>query len=137
MKKVAFRNAEFMANLPPHRFAPGDVVEIDDAWADQLIQRGIAVKAKADARTALELRAASRPATPDDGGAAERATRREVLMAELNALDRVDAPGRPLPPIAEGHFSDMVTREAAPDAAPDAAAGGHDAKPAAKSGDRK
>ena len=51
MKRVRLRNNEYMATLPPYRFAAGDVIEIDDDWADQLVRRGIARKAGANAQT--------------------------------------------------------------------------------------
>lgn len=106
MMKVAFRNAEYNASLPPYRFQPGDVVEIEDDWAKQMIQRGIAIKAKDSAKTVLEQRLDARPAPADDGGAQARAERRAALQAELAALDRADAPT----PFSGGHYSDMVTR---------------------------
>jgi hypothetical protein len=111
MMKVALRHAEYMATLPPYRFLPGDVIEVDDEHGENMIRRGIAVKAKANAQTAMERRVAQRPATPDDGGAAVRAERRAILQAEMEALDREDAAPRPA---AEGHYSDMITRDAPP-----------------------
>jgi hypothetical protein len=107
MMKVAWQHAEYNATLPPYRFSPGDVVEIEDDWAKQLIQRGIAIKAKDSAKTVLEQRQALRPVTANDGGAQERAERRAALQAELEAIDRVDAAPRPT---ADMHFGDMVTR---------------------------
>lgn len=108
--KVAFRNAEYFANIPPRRFAPGDVIEVEDEWGQQLLRRGIAVAAKPGAKTAMELRVAMRPPTADDGGEADRAARRAALQAELDALDRADAAPRPSD---EGHYADMVTRDGA------------------------
>lgn len=110
MMKVALRNAEYMATLPPYRFMPGDVIEVDDEWGTKMLQRGIAVKAKADAQTAMERRVAMRPPTPDDGGAAERAARRAALQAEIDAMDREVSPYAAAA-ATEGHYSDMVTRE--------------------------
>lgn len=134
MMKVAYRNAEYRADLPPYRFMPGDVIEVEDAEGERLIRQGIAVKAKADAKTAMERRVEMRPPTPDDGGAAERAARRAALQAELDALDRADA----APPATEGHFSDMVTRGGAPGAQTEAPPAEEDEdddkKPASRAG---
>jgi hypothetical protein len=105
MMKVALRNAEYMANLPPYRFAPGDVIEIEDDWAAQLIRRGIAIKARADAKTAIERHVEMRPPPADDGGAAVRAARRAALLAELAALGPEDAVAP-----TEGHYGDMIGR---------------------------
>lgn len=111
MKKVAWRNAEYIATLPPYRFAPGDVVEIEDDWADTLIRRGIASTAKNNAKTIQQIRIDSRPPVPT--AADERAVRRAALQAELDALDRegghytADVTG----PVDEGHYSDTMTRE--------------------------
>lgn len=110
MKKVALRNAEYMATLPPYRFAPGDVIEIDDDWADTLVRRGIASAAKGNAKTIQQIRIDSRPPVPT--AADERAVRRAALQAELDALDRegghytADVTG----PVDEGHYSDMISR---------------------------
>jgi acetoin utilization deacetylase AcuC-like enzyme len=113
MKKVVLRNNEYMATMPPYRFSAGDVIEVEDDWADQLVRRNIATKAKAGAQTVQELRAEERAelAAPAIAAAAEdRAARRAALLAELDALGRDDqaaaaatAPG--------GHYADMVTRE--------------------------
>lgn len=105
MKKVALRRAEYMATLPPYRFEPGDVIEIDDDWADQMVRRGIAKKAPANAQTAQEKRQMMRDEA-DDVDALDRAGRRAALQAQLNALDQEE---RAAPD--GGHFSDMITRE--------------------------
>lgn len=105
MQKVALRHSEYMANLPPYRFAPGDVIEIEDDWADQLVRRGIAKKAPKNAMTAIEKRQMMREdgVEPTDLATA-RAQKRAQLQAEMDALDEADA--------AEGgHYSDMITRE--------------------------
>lgn len=103
MKKVSLRHAEYMATLPPYRFAAGDVVEIDDEWADQLIRRGIASPARANAKTVQQIRIDTRPPVPT--AADERDARRAALEAELAALDEQDETA------GTGHYSDMITRE--------------------------
>lgn len=129
MKKVAFTRAEYNATLPPYRFNPGDVVEIDEDWADQLVRRGIAKAAKSNAKTVQQIRIDARPPVPT--AADERAVRRAQLEAELAALRSEDAamvepdedddddeavPAQPpASPKDGGHYSDMVTRgESAP-----------------------
>lgn len=151
MKKVAFRTFEYNAGLPPYRFDPGDVVEIDDDWADQLVRRGIAAPAKKNAKTVQQIRIASRPPVPT--AADERAVRRASLQAELDALDQQDAgmvtqddedddgdddgegastsTKPPTPP--EGHYGDMVTRGQTADAPVDpVTSGAHSKTPAGK-----
>lgn len=127
MKKVAFCNDEYNASLPPYRFRSGDVVEINDDWADALVRKGLAVKAPANAKTVQQIRQESRPPRPT--AADERAARRAELLAEVERLDREGGHSSAelvtMDAQDEGHFSDMVTRgEAAPDEKPKAGSGG-------------
>jgi ribosomal protein L9 len=118
MKKVRLRNAEYMATLPPFRFMAGDVIEVEDDWADQLIRRGIAKAASARTETVQEKRAAMRDeqeAERESMSAGERAAQRSALMAQLSALDSQDARAAEMQAEYGGHYSDSVTRE---DAAP-------------------
>lgn len=105
MKKVRLKFNEYMATLPPYRFAAGDVIEIDDAWADQIVQRGIARKAPSNAQTVQEIRAEER-GTQEETASVDREARRRALQDQLAAIDREDA-AQPF----GGHYSDMITRE--------------------------
>jgi hypothetical protein len=110
MKKVRFKFAEYNATLPPYRFQPGDVVEIDDDWADSLLRKGIATRASASAETAQEKRAAMREeqaAGQFEASAGDRANRRAALMAQLADLDAQENRSG----ATSGHYSDSVTRE--------------------------
>jgi hypothetical protein len=114
MKKVRLRNAEYMATLPPFRFMPGDVIEVEDDWADQLVRRGIAKAASARTETVQEKRAAMRDeqeAERESMSAGERAAQRSALMAQLSALDAQDARAAEMQAEYGGHYSDSVTRE--------------------------
>lgn len=112
MKKVAFVNNEYNASLPPYRFRSGDVVEIADEWADQLVQRGLARPAARNAKTVQQIRQESRPPVPT--AADVRAQRRAELLAEVERLDRegghYDGDMVTMDYQEPGHFSDMVTR---------------------------
>lgn len=125
MKKVALTRAEYMASLPPYRFNPGDVIEIDDDWADQLVRRGIASTAKANAKTVQQIRIDARPPVPTP--ADDRAVRRAALKAELAALNQQDAE-RYDAPVDEGHYSDTLTRGEPEDPPEDPVASGATAK---------
>lgn len=134
MKKVAFVRAEYNASLPPYRFAPGDVVEIEDDWADQLIRREIAKPAKAGAKTVQQIRNDARPPVPT--AADERANKRAALLAELETLDREDAVAGTLPD--EGHYDDMLTRgEPEPPAEVSKSSAQGQPRPAVAQGSRK
>lgn len=124
MKKVALTRAEYMATLPPYRFDPGDVIEIDDDWADQLIRRGIASPARSNAKTVQQIRIDARPPVPT--AADERSARRAALEAELASLNQQDAATYDAPD--EGHYSDMVTRGEPEDAPEDPVASGASSK---------
>lgn len=108
MQKIMWKRAEYNASLPPYRFAPGDVVEIDDDWADQLVRKGIARKAPKNAMTVNERRALERDDTEERMAVQARSDRRAQLEAELAALDREDDTagdyGEP------GHYGDIVSR---------------------------
>jgi len=54
MQKVALISGQFLGNLPPYRFAAGDVIEVDDDWAEHLVRQGIAQKAKASDQSVME-----------------------------------------------------------------------------------
>lgn len=132
MKKVAFVNDEYNASLPPYRFQAGDVVEIADEWADQLVQRGLAKPARANAKTVQQIRQEARPPVPT--AADVRAQRRAELLAEIERLDREGGTyGDDMVTMdyqEPGHYGDMVTRgDLAPLPEEDAAA---DPKPKAK-----
>lgn len=116
MQKVALRFSEYMASLPPYRFEAGDVIEVDDSWAEQLVSRGLANKAKSGAKTVNELRAESGRMSYEQRADIERAERdrqRAVLQAQIAELDSQDAryANAAAPDESEGHHSDMVTRE--------------------------
>lgn len=105
MMKVRFKRAEYNAGLPPYRFHPGDVIEVDDDWAKQLVQRGIARKAASNAQTVQEIRAEEHVVTEEETRQ-DIELRRADLQAQLAALDREEA-RQPF----GGHFSDMIARE--------------------------
>lgn len=112
MKKVAFVNNEYNASLPPYRFSAGDVVEIADEWADELVRKGIAKPAAKNAKTVQQIRRESRPPTPT--AADVRAERRAELLAEVERLDRegghYDGDMVTMDYQEPGHYGDMVTR---------------------------
>lgn len=114
MQKVRLRNAEYMASLPPYRFAPGDVIEVDDEWAAQLVRRGIARMAAADAETVMDRRSAMKAeleASQAAVNADQRASQRAALLAQLADLDVAEARANEIAAPYGGHYGDTIGRE--------------------------